>query len=959
MIKQGCVALISLSAVVGCGGEGGNSENSAHGTIPNIASPKVSDLLQQYQGNKEPYAVNQDTAGAVLFYIYNALFNHNNQLSASSAASSLDNSIEQQTRDLSKRYTPQRLSISPQLKDSVTTNCMTGSITETVDINDQTGTGYIKVHFNECSDGVTLQTGTIHTIVRKVDGDEYGFNITDFSIHYDQYRITEAHSQASNYITMHGSIESRGASSCDFQTTSRLGIFTNNPNDSVLLNDVVQHSVCQDDNAPYSYKEYSLSGQVYLGQHGHFSLDTVQPMVSSGTALLAQGGLSVTSDSGIITLSPSNDPDVDTIAVVINEANATDASFEDDIDRGFWTSPQELDLSDHDNDGMWASWEISNLLDPDLNDANVDSDGDGYSNYIEFIFGSSPQNRYGDGVPAIDVVLTHTYNSYLRDYHQTVYQGQSATIPLELFGHVPSVVHDDVTNTTMTIQLDSAYDWSYTGQRCTLLNAMLTCHNIDLSKLKKTDALSLGSLEVNTANSYFDISLEPRFTATFENIQGNKFQAVNVIGISTEPLISSTDSAFNIDSSSHTYEFEISETNTPSQRNNDSDYIYKTVTGLLPINSGVTFTSVKENKEKNNYLPEADCDFSSYQFECELPASTNYLKLTLSHDQQQSIVPLEINSQIEFGDYHTTTRLETPRLVFGVNSKELEEAINRSNDHTFSAPNNIYVGPMSINRNVEIIGQGGFSLWLPGTKGQWDYARDLVSHSNVVFKNVEVHSINKSCIELKSGGFVNSKIHAKDITDCLFEVGTDFIFEGNRMYIDGIDQTSFYTSIFKFMPDQYINAQINADIKNSIISVNHDLSQYQVSLFDTPTNNDENIIFTNNTIDGICYSQTNYPRYVNNAFLGLEDTPCLWPSQSQGDFHHNLFSNFANLGNLMSNSGNFEASSDEFDRQQDYKPITDSLAIDAGLQVSLDYDIDGLTRNVGASVDIGAHEYQH
>ena len=47
---------------------------------------------------------------------------------------------------------------------------------------------------------------------------------------------------------------------------------------------------------------------------------------------------------------------------------------------------------DMDNDGMPNGWELFNRLDPRVNDSFVNADGDGWSNYAEYKFGTDPQN---------------------------------------------------------------------------------------------------------------------------------------------------------------------------------------------------------------------------------------------------------------------------------------------------------------------------------------------------------------------------------------------------------------------------------------------------------------------------------------------------------------------------------------------------------------------------------------
>lgn len=65
-------------------------------------------------------------------------------------------------------------------------------------------------------------------------------------------------------------------------------------------------------------------------------------------------------------------------------------------------------FGDTDGDGMPDAYELSNGLNPDVNDANLDKDNDGLTNLQEYKLGTDPQNPDSDGDGLKDGVETNT-----------------------------------------------------------------------------------------------------------------------------------------------------------------------------------------------------------------------------------------------------------------------------------------------------------------------------------------------------------------------------------------------------------------------------------------------------------------------------------------------------------------------------------------------------------------------
>jgi len=60
---------------------------------------------------------------------------------------------------------------------------------------------------------------------------------------------------------------------------------------------------------------------------------------------------------------------------------------------GSVTSLTAVLIVDSDRDGMPDSWELAHGLNPNLNDADLDPDGDGMTNLQEYLSGTDPQSK--------------------------------------------------------------------------------------------------------------------------------------------------------------------------------------------------------------------------------------------------------------------------------------------------------------------------------------------------------------------------------------------------------------------------------------------------------------------------------------------------------------------------------------------------------------------------------------
>jgi hypothetical protein len=82
------------------------------------------------------------------------------------------------------------------------------------------------------------------------------------------------------------------------------------------------------------------------------------------------------------------------LAAAVPSGNVITATATDIIGNNTsqFSAPQTVSTTDTDGDGIPDNWENAHMLNPSVNDANIDSDGDGMTNLQEFKAGTDPKN---------------------------------------------------------------------------------------------------------------------------------------------------------------------------------------------------------------------------------------------------------------------------------------------------------------------------------------------------------------------------------------------------------------------------------------------------------------------------------------------------------------------------------------------------------------------------------------
>jgi thrombospondin type 3 repeat protein len=149
------------------------------------------------------------------------------------------------------------------------------------------------------------------------------------------------------------------------------------------------------------------------------------------------------------------------LAAAVPSGNVITATATDMIGNNTsqFSAPQTVSTTDTDGDGIPDNWENAHMLNPSVNDANIDSDGDGLTNLQEFKAGTDPKNptsqfrissivpnagNYQIGFPS---VLGKTYRLEYRDDLAT---GNWKTLTDQIFGTGATIQINDPSATGLT-----------------------------------------------------------------------------------------------------------------------------------------------------------------------------------------------------------------------------------------------------------------------------------------------------------------------------------------------------------------------------------------------------------------------------------------------------------------------------------------------------------------------------
>jgi hypothetical protein len=310
--------------------------------------------------------------------------------------------------------------------------CTSGSISITGNTPNANGTGSVSVDFVDCVKGTDKLNGPATLTIEQYDS--INKIITDSTLTFVRASFTSASAPLNSEIS--GSqrtvVNGTRASWCTSDgcateiMTQNLTVLVREGNTSRLMRSRATVTNQYESVTAPTFFTQTISGNVDDDQLGSVSVSTATaPFTGPWGDLYYSTRFQPYPDWGIIRINGATNSAARSSSMGIALAKVEvdtdgDGVFENNA-RLRWidmATAAGSDLRDSDADGMHDSWEVAHGLNASVNDANADNDGDGWSNYAEYLVGADPSTN--GSVPA-DV--RHLWVTGLRDI------GVDATTP--------------------------------------------------------------------------------------------------------------------------------------------------------------------------------------------------------------------------------------------------------------------------------------------------------------------------------------------------------------------------------------------------------------------------------------------------------------------------------------------------------------------------------------------------
>ncbi|GDY27689.1 hypothetical protein AHAT_35790 [Agarivorans sp. Toyoura001] len=914
----------SIHTLVGCGGSSGSSS--------------ISEARAQYEGSEELAVVN--SANAHQFSraaFYSSQLKSNGELSAKDLISP-DSFL----------YLMFGIGDFPGLYSSL--SCDSGNFEEHSDVDTSTWLGEVSVSFNECLINNATVNGS-YTLTIKALNSASGHYLDNYSVKYTDFSIS---SNSNHYSQLNGNVDFRITRSLTKDTRMNLIMTDENQAQQILLDNVSW----LESNAN-SENMVEVKGSIYLGAHGRVDLTSDQLLMSGLN--VDDGHFTVKGDSSSYSTTFNPNPKKNNLELFpFDESNSTVR----EAPLHFLTHRVLSNLNDSDGDGMWDGWEIYYGLDHLEANGEDDDDGDGWSNYLEFVgIDSSPVDATSK--PSINIGIP---NSFI----DTLVGLESSSYTLRLFGNIDKRLADAISDFSFTVSFPETIEWNIEeSDHCSIENNLLKCNvtdysdfigyqnhpleNLDLAILEfKNRSLDVGETKHKIALDFNN----PLMTSAQEEPSFSRSLTLHQRPY-TESRINANDFAVVLDDikDEFFYKLEI----------DSSRYLEQALDISLPSSSlGMEIVGI------NVLDDEMVCTFSSKLAQCDVPSFRNpSVELVLSKPSAHGKVSIGINvkdykdgSLVYEQQFSSLLAITSSMAELKAQADELEVGETILN----IAPG-IYSGSVTFDRNLTLKGDANTELWLKS--GAYADGASITSTSELHIDGLNLHVIadTDSAIKVSGGSIVNSDIHisgyrgsmitsdkpirithnsinVKDTNGTLINLPPGSSVNNNLIVLQNSRATLIGNSL-----GQAESEQLKESVKvsnNTLIDMYSFFSDH--SLFPLSA-----IVFENNIV-----ALTDNLESVDDSEL---DGSVFSVSGEQSVTRHNLFS--SRFTELLNNSEFVNESNIVSDKisqglESDFSLNLTSEAVDNGVD-NLELpskDLAGSARVSGLGVDIGAFELQ-
>lgn len=392
-LNRASPVLALVLVLAGCGGGGGGGQPA--------------DL--QYVGNSNPAVITAANATRLLGYVI-AGAELSDVIPTGVIVETVGGPLPgvlQLTRRLDRQFAPSLVGGAHQqtaLLAGVTVNetepCFptgsatpSGSIRITGTLDDDDATGTLTIIFNDCQDGDTFLDGAVIWRIDTTFFSADDFTPVDMTFTFQVLTLVSPEFD----IQIGGSLREQfdftaTTSTFDIVYRDRVTGRMQKTEDLVIVSELQQFPLFSSD---------TITGRFYDSVDGYVAIETLAPLIYGSIDAIypTSGLLRLTGAASARLRATILSSDRVSIALDLNN----DGSFEIEGEIPFEViALAGSDPDDLDGDGLPDAWEaqygLSNLT---FADASIDTDGDGLTNYEEFLLGTDPTNEDadGDGMP--------------------------------------------------------------------------------------------------------------------------------------------------------------------------------------------------------------------------------------------------------------------------------------------------------------------------------------------------------------------------------------------------------------------------------------------------------------------------------------------------------------------------------------------------------------------------------